>query len=91
MSLMVCDLVPDWMLDGRYEDDLKYKEANMEFIAAARTEHELLEKALRLAIIKMNEAYYQGSLEMIRHTLKEITTLFSTADVPLEEEKNLHS
>jgi hypothetical protein len=49
-GLMVCDLIPDYMLEPMHTKDLEYKPGNMDFIADARTTMPKLLDALTRAI-----------------------------------------
>lgn len=59
-GIFVCDLVPDWLLEKKYAADLKWKPANMEFLAASRNALPELIAALRLAVGALKHTYCPG-------------------------------
>lgn len=49
-GIFICDLIPDYVLEGAYKEDLKFKVGNMDFIIHSRTDIPKLLAMLEIAV-----------------------------------------
>lgn len=60
-NTLVCDLVPDWMLDYRYKEALEYKPANMDAICDAHNNQARLEQMVTILAEALEEVAKQDT------------------------------